>query len=183
MAALAGALGAALGTMVANLSAHKRGWDDRWKEFSDWAVLGKDLHARLLGLVDADTDAFGVLMEAYRMPSGAGAEAAERDAAIQAATRGAIDVPIAVMEASLEAMDVVATMVEQGLESSVSDAGVGALMIRAAVRGAHLNVQINAVDLTDESERAAYLDRAAELEDAAAERETAILAKVRQRIM
>ncbi|MEE8497403.1 MAG: glutamate formimidoyltransferase [Acidimicrobiia bacterium] len=182
VAALAGALGAALGTMVANLSAHKRGWDDRWEGFSEWAVQGKDLHARLLVLVDADTDAFGVLMEAYRMPSGSDAEAAERDVAVQAATRGAIDVPIAVMEASLEAMDVVAAMVEQGLESSVSDAGVGALMIRAAVRGAHLNVQINAVDLTDESERAAYLERAAELEDAAAERETAILEMVRQRI-
>ncbi len=183
VAALAGALGAALGTMVANLSAHKRGWDDRWEEFSEWAVRGKDLHARLLALVDADTDAFGVLMEAYRLPSGSGAETDERDAAVQAATRGAIDVPIAVMEASLEAMDVVAAMVEQGLESSVSDAGVGALMIRAAVRGAHLNVQINAVDLADESVRATYLDRAAELADTAAERENAILAKVRQRIM
>ncbi len=183
VAALAGALGAALGTMVANLSAHKRGWDDRWEEFSEWAVRGKDLHARLLALVDADTDAFGVLMEAYRLPSGSEAETDERDAAVQAATRGAIDVPIAVMEASLEAMDVVAAMVEQGLESSVSDAGVGALMIRAAVRGAHLNVQINAVDLTDESVRAAYMDRAAELADTAAERETAILAKVRQRIV
>lgn len=183
VAALAGALGAALGTMVANLSAHKRGWDDRWEEFSEWAVRGKDLYARLLALVDADTDAFGALMEAYRLPSGTGEEATERDAAVQAATRGAIDVPIAVMEASVEAMDVVAAMVELGLESSVSDAGVGALMVRAAVRGAHLNVQINATDLTDESERAAYLDRAAGLEKIAGERETAILAKVRQRIM
>ena len=183
VAALAGALGAALGTMVANLSAHKRGWDDRWEEFSDWAVRGKDLQARLLALVDADTDSFGVLMEAYRMPSGSGAEAAEREAAVQAATRGAIDVPIAVMEASLEAMEVLAAMVEQGLESSVSDAGVGALMIRAAVRGARLNVQINAAGLTDESDRAAYLERAAELADATTERETAILEKVRQRIM
>jgi len=183
VAALAGALGAALGTMVANLSAHKRGWDDRWEEFSDWAVRGKDLHTRLLSLVDADTDAFGVLMEAFRLPSGSEAETDERDAAIQAATRGAIDVPIAVMEASLEAMNVVAAMVEQGLESSVSDAGVGALMIRAAVRGAHLNVQINAVDLTDESVRAAYLNRAAELAETAAERENAILEKVRQRIV
>jgi len=183
VAALAGALGAALGTMVANLSAHKRGWDDRWEEFSEWAVRGKDLHARLLGFVDADTDAFGMLMEAYRMPSGSGAAEAERDAAIQAAIRGAIDVPMAVMEASMEAMEVVAAMVDQGLESSVSDAGVGALMIRAAVRGAHLNVQINAVDLTDESERAGYLERAAGLEDTVAEHETAILAKVRQRIM
>ena len=182
VAALAGALGAALGTMVANLSAHKRGWDDRWEEFSDWASRGKALHSRLLALVDADTEAFGVLMEAYRMPSDTEEDAAARDSAVQAATRGAIDVPIAVMEASVEAMDVVAAMAEQGLESSVSDAGVGALMIRAAVRGAHLNVEINAGGLTDESEQAAYLDRAAGLDDAAAERENEILAKVRLRI-
>ena len=182
VAALTGALGAALGTMVANLSAHKRGWDNRWEEFSNWAVRGKELHTRLLALVDADTDAFGALMDAYRMPSSTGDEAAERKAAVQAATRGAIDVPIAIMEASVEAMDVAATMAEQGLESSVSDAGVGALMVRAAVRGAHLNVLINAVGLTDESERAAYLERAAGLEDIVSERETAILAQVRQRI-
>jgi glutamate formiminotransferase/formiminotetrahydrofolate cyclodeaminase len=182
VAALAGALGAALGTMVANLSAHKRGWDDRWKEFSDWAVRGKELHTRLLALVDADTEAFGVLMEAYRMPSGTDEETAARDDAVQTATRGAIEVPIAVMEASVEAMEVVAVMAEEGLESSVSDAGVGALMIRAAVRGAHLNVQINVGGLTDESARSAYLDRAGELDGAAADREAAILEKVRRRI-
>jgi len=183
VAALAGALGAALGTMVANLSAHKRGWDDRWGEFSDWAVRGKELHTRLLALVDADTEAFGVLMEAYRMPSGSDEEAEARDSAVQAGTRGAIDVPIAVMEASVEAMEVVAVMAEEGLESSVSDAGVGALMIRAAVRGAHLNVQINASGLADESEQAAYLDRAVGLAEAAADREAAILEKVQQRII
>lgn len=183
VAALAGALGAALGTMVANLSAHKRGWDDRWEKFSDWAVRGKELHTRLLALVDADTEAFGVLMEAYRMPSGTDEEAEARDSAVQAGTRGAIDVPIAVMEASVEALEVVAVMAEEGLESSVSDAGVGALMIRAAVRGAHLNVRINASGLTDESDRAAYLDQAAGLDDAASEREAAILEKVHQRII
>ena len=168
--------------MVANLSAHKRGWDDRWEKFSDWAVRGKELHTRLLALVDADTEAFGVLMEAYRMPSGTDEEAEARDSAVQAGTRGAIDVPIAVMEASVEALEVVAVMAEEGLESSVSDAGVGALMIRAAVRGAHLNVRINASGLTDESEQAAYLDQAAGLDDVASEREAAILEKVHQRI-
>ncbi len=182
VAALAGALGSALGTMVANLSAHKRGWDDRWEEFSDWAVRGKDLQTRLLALVDADTDAFGALMEAYRMPSGSGEEDAEREAAIQAATRGAIEIPLAVMEGSVEAMEVVAAMAGRGLESSVSDAGVGALMLRTAVRGAHLNVQINVAGIADESERTAYLDRAARLEDMAGEQEAAILAKVRERI-
>lgn len=182
VAALAGSLGAALGTMVANLSAHKRGWDDRWEEFSEWAVRGKELQERMLSLVDADTDAFGVLMDAYRMPATTAGEEAERSAAIQAATRGAIDVPIAVMEAAVASMDIVAAMVEQGLESSVSDAGVGALMARAAVRGAYLNVQINSGGLADEAERTACLERASGLDDAAAKREVAILEAVRDRI-
>ncbi len=181
-AALAGALGAALGTMVANLSAHKRGWDDRWEEFSDWAVRGKELHARLLALVDEDAAAFDSLMDAIRLPAGDDGEATTRDAAIQEATRHAIAVPMAVMEAAVEAMEVTAAMADQGLESSASDAGAGALMAGAAVRGAQLNVEINAVELADEAERAGILEKAAELADLAAEREAAVLAEVRRRI-
>jgi glutamate formiminotransferase / formiminotetrahydrofolate cyclodeaminase len=182
VAALAGALGAALGTMVANLSAHKRGWDDRWQEFSQSAVTGKELHTRLIALVDADTAAFGVLMEAYRMPTTNDAQVKERSEAIQAGIQGAIEVPLAVMEVSLEAMDVIAEMAEHGLESSVSDAGVGALMTRAAVRGAHLNVQINAGGLSDVAVRDGYLERAARIDALAAEREAVILELVQQRI-
>jgi len=182
VAALAGALAAALGTMVANLSAHKRGWDDRWEEFADWAVRGNDIGARLLHLVDADTDAFDSLMEAFRLPNGSDEEAATRTDAIQAATRRAIETPIAVMEASVEAMEVLAVMTREGLESSVSDAGVGALMARAAVSGAHLNVEINVPGLTNQEQRVRYLARAAELTDTAEAREALILATVRERI-
>jgi glutamate formiminotransferase/formiminotetrahydrofolate cyclodeaminase len=182
VAALAGTLGAALGTMVANLSAHKRGWDDRWEEFSDWAVRGKALHQRLLGLVDEDTAAFDALMEAHRLPAGTEEEAAVRGEAIQAATRHAIDVPLAVMGAAMEAMEVLAAMAETGLESSVSDAGVGALMARAAVRGAGLNVAINVGGLAAEEEQAAYVERAAQIESEAAQAEAAILETVQSRV-
>src|SRR3990172_5973204 len=140
VAALAGALGASLGTMVANLSAHKRGWDDRWQEFSEWAGRGKDLCDRLLRLVDEDTAAFDALMDARRLPRGSEGEAATRDDAIEAATRRAIEVPLAVMEASFEAMTVIGAMATEGLATSVSDVGVGALLALAAVRGARLNV-------------------------------------------
>jgi glutamate formiminotransferase/formiminotetrahydrofolate cyclodeaminase len=180
VAALAGALGAALGTMVANLSAHKRGWDQRWEEFSDWAVRGKDLHARLLRLVDEDTIAFDALVAAMRAARGSDhPDAAE---ALEAATRGAIEVPLAVMEAALEALVVIAAMAAEGLASSVSDAGVGALLARAAVQGAHLNVKINAVGLTDATARDAYMVRAADIATTAADREEEILAVVERRM-
>lgn len=180
VAALAGALGAALGTMVANLSAHKRGWDDRWEEFSDWAVRGKDIHERLLALVDEDTTAFDALVAAMRGVRGTDDPAAHE--ALEAATRGAIEVPLRVMEASREAMDVIATMAAEGLGSSVSDAGVAALLARAGVRGAHLNVKINATGLTDEKTRDDYLARAEEIARETAGREEEILEVVERRI-
>jgi len=180
VAAVAGALGAALGTMVANLSAHKRGWDDRWEEFSAWAVRGTDLHARLLRLVDEDTAAFDALVAAMRAARGSADPAAA--AALDAATRGAIEVPLQVMAASLEAMEVIGAMAAAGLETSVSDAGVGALLARAAVRGAHLNVRINAVSLTDKKARAGYLERASGIAGEAANREEQILATVDRRL-
>jgi glutamate formiminotransferase/formiminotetrahydrofolate cyclodeaminase len=177
-AALAGALGAALGTMVANLSAHKRGWDHRWEEFSDWAVRGKDCHEALLRLVDEDTRAFEALLAAFRLSQ----ESPGRAEAIEAATRGAIEVPLAVMEKSLEAMAVVEAMARTGLPSSASDAGVGALLTAAAVRGAHLNVRINAATLADATVRRGYLEQAAALEEQARAQEAAILAAVEQRL-
>jgi len=173
-AALAGALGAALGTMVANLSAHKRGWDHRWEEFSDWAVRGKDCHKELLRLVDEDTRAFDALLVAFRLPK----DEPGRAEAVEAATRGAIEVPLTVMETSLEAMAVVEAMARTGLPSSASDAGTGALLATAAVRGAHLNVRINAATLTDGAARRDYLEKAAALEERARALEVAILAKV-----
>ena len=182
MAALAGALAAGLGTMVANLSAHKRGWDDRWEEFSDWAERGKDLHTRLLRLVDDDTTAFDALMAAHRMPHASEAETAARADAVEAATRGAIEVPLDVMAASLDAMAVIAAMAATGLATSVSDAGVGALMARAAVRGAHLNVAINAAGLGTAAVRDDYLQRASSIVVAAAAEEARIMAVVEARM-
>ncbi len=180
--AAAGALGAALGTMVANLSAHKRGWDDRWEEFSGWAERGKACHDELLGLIDADTDAFHEIMSAHRLPAATDEERAVREQAIQEATRTAIEVPLRVMEVSLAAMDVVEAMAEIGNPASVSDAGVGAVCARAAVLGAHLNVRINAGDLADDEAREVALARADELRRAAIEREAEILDLVSERL-
>ena len=173
VAAAVGALGAALGTMVANLSSHKRGWDDRWEEFSEVAERGKRCHSELTALVDRDTDAFNEIMAAWRVE---GDEA--RKEAIQAATRLAIEVPLQVMRASLEALEVCQLMATDGLQASLSDAGVGALCARLAARGALLNVRINAKDLTDEAARSDYLSDAATLDARAAELEAAVLAAV-----
>jgi len=172
ISAAVGAFGAALGTMVANLSSHKRGWDERWEEFSAVAEEGKQAHAELLRLVDEDTRAFDQLMTAWR------ADESEREAAIQAATRNAIEVPLRVMEVAVESMGVLEAMAERGMKASISDVGVGALCARAAVRGAGLNVRINSGDLKDEALRDELLARAAELEARAAEREAGLLATV-----
>ena len=182
VAATVGALGAALGTMVANLSSHKRGWDERWEEFSDWADRGKALHDELLTLIDADTEAFNGIMEAFRLPEGTEAETAAREVAIQAATRQAIEIPLRVMELSLASMEVIAAMAETGLAASASDAGVGALCARSAVMGANLNVRINARSLTDGTAAARYVSRGGGLEAQAMKRETEILASVEGRL-
>ncbi|MBU1866114.1 MAG: glutamate formimidoyltransferase [Actinobacteria bacterium] len=179
VAALAGALGAGLGTMVANLSAHKRGWDDRWEEFSDWAERGKGLHQRLLALVDQDTDAFNGILAAHRLPAATPAEVAARMAAIEAATRRAIEVPLAVMETAVASFEILTAMAEQGMNSSVSDAGVGAIMARAAARGAALNVRVNAAGLDGAD---AYLEQASSLEIEAAGGEAAVMAIVGRRM-
>ena len=151
ISAYVGALGVSLGTMVANLSSHKRGWDDRWEEFSDWAAKGQDFKDQLLALVDEDTNAFNLIIDAFRMPKSTDAEKKARQAAIDAATRNAIEVPFRVMQVSLESMDVMKGMAEHGNPASASDSGVGALCARTAVRGAFLNVKINTADLDDEA--------------------------------
>ena len=149
IAAYMGALGAALGTMVANLSSHKRGWDDRWQEFSGWADKGQRLMTELLHLVDEDTEAFNRIMAAFGMPKGNDEEKAARSQAIQDATLYATQVPLHTMKASFEAFAICRAMASEGNPNSVSDAGVGALAARAAVLGAGLNVKINAAGLKD----------------------------------
>ncbi len=151
ISAYIGALGVSLATMVANLSAHKRGWDDRWEEFSNWAAKGQELKDALLHLVDEDTNAFNGIMSAFRLPSGNEEEQVAKEIAIQAATKNAIEIPFKVMELSLQSFEVIKSMAQIGNPNSVSDAGVGALCARAAIRGAFLNVKINSIDLKDKA--------------------------------
>jgi len=151
VAAAVGAFGAALATMVANLSAHKRGWDERWEEYSEWAAKGKRDHDRLLSLIDEDTEAFNQLMACFGMPKGSDEEKAAKQKAIQDATKAAIEVPFTVMKVAFESMEVMKAMADIGNPASVSDAGVGALCARAAVIGAFLNVKINGSDIEDKA--------------------------------
>ena len=182
IAASVGAMGAALATMVANLSAHKRGWDDRWEEFSNWAEKGKRYHAELLKFVDEDTDAFNTLMRAMGLPKGTDTEKVEANKAIQDATKGAIEVPFRVMETALASMEVIKAMAEIGNPNSVSDAGVGALCARAAVMGAFLNVKINSADLEDRAYVGEILARGQEMEHKAIAMETQVLEIVNGRM-
>ena len=160
VSAYMGALGAALATMVANLSAHKRGWDARWKEFSDVAEQGQELVQQLLDLVDEDTAAFDRIMACFAMPKGSDVEKAARAAAIEAATLNAASVPLRTMEAALRALPLALEMARKGNPASASDAGVAALAAVAAVRGAALNVRINASGLSDKSPAEPLLERA-----------------------
>ncbi|MCC7018204.1 MAG: glutamate formimidoyltransferase [Ardenticatenales bacterium] len=178
VAGVVGALGAAMGAMVANLSAGKRGWDDRWAMFSDWAERGQAAAKELLWLVDEDTRAFDDLLAAMRLPKDDTAALAVRAAAIEAATQRAIDVPLSVIRTALGSMDLMLEMAAIGLPSSISDAGVGALCARTAVRAAALNVRINVPGLTDAAFAAAALAEAAAAEAAAAEREIETLRRV-----
>jgi glutamate formiminotransferase/formiminotetrahydrofolate cyclodeaminase len=182
IAAYAGALGVSLATMVANLSSHKKGWDERWKEFSDWAEKGQKLKDELLKLVDEDTRAFNKIMDAFALPKATDAEKAARTAAIQAATKYAIEVPFRVMELSLQSFEIIKAMAETGNPNSVSDAGVGALCARAAVYGAYLNVKINSVSYSDKRYTARKLIRAKELLRKAKEQERKVLSIVEKKI-
>lgn len=175
ISAYMGALGAALGTMVANLSAHKAGWDDRWEEFSDYAVRGREIQNRLMGLVDEDTEAFNRIMAVFAMPKGTAEEKAARSAALQEATLYATEVPLRTMRESVKVFDVVEAMARQGNPASVSDAGVGALAARAAVLGAYLNVRINAAGLKDREQADKLLKEAADIAAEAIRRESEVL--------
>ena len=175
VSAYMGALGAALGTMVANLSSHKPGWDERWKEFSDWAEKGQEILGRLLSLVDEDTAAFNRIMEALGMPKGTDQEKATKAAALEAATLYATQVPLKTMKAAAEVFPLVRAMALEGNPNSVSDAGVGALAARSAVLGAWLNVKINAASLKDRAAAEALLSEAEGLAAKAQEEEKEIL--------
>ncbi|MDE6341715.1 MAG: glutamate formimidoyltransferase [Muribaculaceae bacterium] len=182
ISAYMGALGAALGTMVANLSAHKAAYDDRWEEFSDMAEIGQHLMDELLRLVDEDTAAFNRIMEVFSMPKKTDDEKARRAEALEAATLYATQVPLLTMKKAYEVFDLVEQMAAAGNPSSVTDAGVGALAARAAVRGAALNVRVNAAGLKDRDAAASLLGEATGIESLAAKREEAILRIVGSKI-
>jgi glutamate formiminotransferase/formiminotetrahydrofolate cyclodeaminase len=149
ISAYVGALGVALGTMVANLSANKRGWDDKWEFYSQWAVKGQKYKNTLLSLVDEDTSAFNKIIDAFRMPKNTEKEKEIRTKAIEEATKYATEVPFKIMETAQQSMEVMLEMAKNGLQSSLSDAGVGALCAKTAVHGAYFNVRINAKDIKD----------------------------------
>lgn len=182
VSAYMGALAAALGAMVANLSAHKRGWDDRWKEFSDQAVKGQDIMERLLKLVDEDTAAFAKIMNVFSMPKGTEEEKAARAEAMEKATLYATQIPLRTMQTALEAMPLALEMARKGNPASASDAGVGAIAALAAVKGAQLNVRINAAGLKDRAMADSLTAEAEKIAKEAAEKEAEILSEVNKNI-
>lgn len=178
ISAYMGALAAALGSMVANLSAHKAGWDDRWEEFSNVAEKGRDIQDRLIHLVDEDTEAFNRIMAVFAMPKKSEEEKAARKAALEAATLYATEVPLRTMRTAYETFDVLEDMAKHGNSASVSDAGVGALAARSAVLGAQLNVRINAAGLKDRTKAEELLTEADKIAAKAIAREQEILKHV-----
>ena len=182
ISAYLGALGVALGTMVANLSSHKKGWDERWKEFSVWAVRGKEIQNRLLELVDEDTEAFNRIMDAFGLPKKTEEEKQLRKKAVQDATKDAIMIPLKVMETASSGFPLIREMVEKGNPNSVTDAGVGALAIRSCVRGAFLNVKINAASLDDRKFTKDIINKGSAIEENAILEEEAILKMVEAEI-
>ena len=182
ISAYMGALAAALGTMVANLSSHKAGWDDRWEFFSDWAERGMAVMNELLALVDEDTAAFNKIMDVFGMPKGTAEEKAARAEAMEVATLYATQVPLRTMKAAYNAFAIVRAMAEEGNPNSVSDAGVGALAARSAVMGACLNVKINAAGLKDRDTAAALVNEANEIQAQAQQAEKEILEIVESKI-
>ena len=182
ISACMGTFAAALATMVANLSAHKRGWDARWKEFSDVAEEGQKLLDELLQLIDEDTAAFNRIMDCFSMPKGTDAEKAARKQAIEEATLYAAQVPLRTMEASLKTLPLALQMAEKGNPASASDAGVAALAAVAAIKGARLNVRINAAGLQDKASAQPLLDRADEIVSQAEALEKQVLETVNKHI-
>ena len=182
IAAYVGSLGISLATMVANLSSHKKGWDERWEEFSHWAAQGQQLKNELLKLVDADTAAFNKIMSAFSLAKTTAEEKSIRKQAIQEATKFAIEIPFKVMQASYASMEIIKAMAAEGNPNSVSDAGVGALCARTAVMGAFMNVRINAAGYDDKVYVNEIITKGKEIENAAIAAEAAILKIVNEKI-
>ena len=182
IAAYIGVLGAALATMVANLSSHKKGWDERWQEFSNWAEKGEAYKSELVKLVDADTKAFNGIMAAFGLPKATAEEKSARTKAIQDATKFAIEIPFKVMQAAYASMEVIKAMAETGNPNSVSDAGVAALCARSAVMGAFMNVRINAAGYDDKDYVSEIVAQGKAIEDKTIELETFILKVVNDKI-
>lgn len=182
ISAYVGALGASLATMVANLSSHKKGWDDKWELFSNWADKGEAYKNELIKLVDADTKAFNGIMAAFALPKSTNEEKNLRMQAIQDATKFAIEIPFKVMEASLNAMEIIKAMAEIGNPNSVSDAGVAALCARSAVMGAFMNVRINAKDFDDKNFVTTIILKGSEIEKNAFAMEKEIIKIVNDKI-
>lgn len=182
ISAYMGTLGAALGTMVANLSAHKAGWDDKWNYFSEYAEAGQKHMAELMHLVDEDTQAFNQIMNALSLPKKTEEEKAKRAEALEMATLYATQVPLRTMKASVKVFDLLSAMIENGNPNSVTDAGVGALAIRAAVLGAHLNVLINASGLKDRAIASELINESNALADEANQKEKHLMELVMKSI-
>lgn len=182
ISAYVGTLGVSLGTMVANLSAHKAGWDKRWEEFSGWAEKGQAYKNKLLALVDEDTNAFNKIIAGFRMPKSSETEKEERSKAIEAATIYATEVPLKIMETAFASMEVMDAMTKIGLQNSLSDAGVGALCARTAVYGAYFNVRINAKDIKDRRKAEDLLCKAKTIFDNTVALEAAIIDYINGRI-
>ncbi|MFD0762425.1 glutamate formimidoyltransferase [Lutibacter aestuarii] len=163
ISAYVGALGVSLGTMVANLSSHKAGWDDKWEFYSDWAVKGQAYKNKLLFLVDEDTNAFNKIIDGFRMPKSTNEEIEARKQAIETATKYATEIPFEVMQTAYNSMEVMKTMVKEGMQSSISDAGVGILCAKTAVTGAYFNVRINAKDIKDRNFADAIISKAKDI--------------------
>jgi glutamate formiminotransferase/formiminotetrahydrofolate cyclodeaminase len=175
IAAYVAALGVSLGTMVANLSSHKKGWDERWEEFSIWAEKGQALKSQLLHLVDEDTKSFNAIIDAMRLPKATEEEKTARNTAMQAATKYAVEVPLTVMERSLQSFELLKAMAQTGNPNSVTDAGVGALCARAAVYGAFLNVKVNIGGLENKIYVETILKKATKMIELADAEEKAVL--------
>jgi len=182
VSAYIGSLGVSLATMVANLSSHKAGWDERWEEFSNWAEKGQKLKDELIYLVDEDTRSFNRIMDAFSLPKSTDEDKKIRTAAIQEATKYAIEVPFKTMQKALESMEIIRAMVETGNPNSVTDAGVGALCARSAVIGAFLNVKVNASGLSDKAFVENIMAKGKEIEGEAIRLESEILKLVDQKI-
>ena len=182
ISAYVGALGVSLGTMVANLSAHKAGWDEKWSQFSKWAEKGQNYKNKLLYLVDEDTNSFNQIIAAFRMPKGTEEEKKLRLQAVEDATKYATEIPFEVMQTAYDSMEVMQAMIADGLPNSLSDAGVGILCARTAVLGAYFNVRINAKDIKDKEFVKDILSRAEAIYHKTLETEKEVISIIDTRI-